>query len=313
MPFLTIFTPTYNRKETLEALYHSLCRQVDKNFIWLIVDDGSMDKTCDIVKKWAQTSDFQIQYVYQENSGKHVAHNKASELCQTDLFMCVDSDDILLPKAVSIIRHWWEKDRQSASSFVGYCAPRGRLVDGKNSGIKDWPQNDVLAPFIDLSRKYHYQGETALVWISSYLKKYRFPVFKDERFVTEIVLYFQISGDKPIKFKSDIFYLFEYRDDGYTKQGKRLFMNNPKGAAVGFAFMLLMYNGLKQLRKKAKLQAWVEVYHLQWDVLQRFIGKYNLTGVYKTHGILEFFFLFVLRKVYMIKIGRIYKNDYLPK
>ncbi|MDO5573195.1 MAG: glycosyltransferase, partial [bacterium] len=40
---LTVFTPTYNRRELLGRVYQSLLAQTDLNFIWLIVDDGSTD------------------------------------------------------------------------------------------------------------------------------------------------------------------------------------------------------------------------------------------------------------------------------
>ena len=51
-PILTIFTPTYNRAHTLPRTYESLCRQNCKNFIWLIVDDGSADNTAELVRDW---------------------------------------------------------------------------------------------------------------------------------------------------------------------------------------------------------------------------------------------------------------------
>ena len=38
---LTIFTPTFNRSNEIKRLYDSLEKQSDKNFIWLVVDDGS--------------------------------------------------------------------------------------------------------------------------------------------------------------------------------------------------------------------------------------------------------------------------------
>ena len=42
---LTIFTPAYNRAHTLSRTYQSLCGQTVKDFIWLIIDDGSTDNT----------------------------------------------------------------------------------------------------------------------------------------------------------------------------------------------------------------------------------------------------------------------------
>lgn len=45
MVLLTVFTPTYNRAHTLSEAYCSLKAQTSKNFLWLIVDDGSTDRT----------------------------------------------------------------------------------------------------------------------------------------------------------------------------------------------------------------------------------------------------------------------------
>ena len=45
MSTITIITPTYNRADLLPRLYESLVRQTDKDFEWLVVDDGSTDKT----------------------------------------------------------------------------------------------------------------------------------------------------------------------------------------------------------------------------------------------------------------------------
>ena len=55
-PFITILTPTYNRKDQLPALYHSLQAQTapKDSFLWLIADDGSTDGTEELVRKWQQ-------------------------------------------------------------------------------------------------------------------------------------------------------------------------------------------------------------------------------------------------------------------
>ena len=42
---ITVFTPTYNRGGFLPRLYESLCKQKNKDFEWVIVDDGSTDDT----------------------------------------------------------------------------------------------------------------------------------------------------------------------------------------------------------------------------------------------------------------------------
>ena len=46
---ITIFTPTYNRAELLPRLYKSLQEQTNKDFEWVIVDDGSTDNTKEVI------------------------------------------------------------------------------------------------------------------------------------------------------------------------------------------------------------------------------------------------------------------------
>ena len=71
MQTLTIFTPVYNRIEKISALYKGLCGQEDKDFVWLIVDDGSTDGTEAVVKTWMKEAVLCIRYLKQENGGKH--------------------------------------------------------------------------------------------------------------------------------------------------------------------------------------------------------------------------------------------------
>ena len=87
---LTIFTPTYNRAQTLPRLYDSLKRQTNKNFVWLIVDDGSEDNTKSLVDAWTEEKLMEIKYIYQQNSGKMQAHNCGVDNTETELFLCVD-------------------------------------------------------------------------------------------------------------------------------------------------------------------------------------------------------------------------------
>ena len=79
---ITIFTPTYNRAYTLPKLYHSLQEQTCKDFEWLIVDDGSTDGTCNIIKDW-ESPNFEVRYFKKENGGKHTAINEGLIHCLT--------------------------------------------------------------------------------------------------------------------------------------------------------------------------------------------------------------------------------------
>jgi glycosyltransferase involved in cell wall biosynthesis len=103
----TVFTPTYNRAGTLYRVYNSLLNQSYKNFVWLIIDDGSTDNTRDIVQGWLDESKLKIDYHYKKNGGKHTAMRMAYDLAATKYFLAIDSDDELTPDALEVFNEEW--------------------------------------------------------------------------------------------------------------------------------------------------------------------------------------------------------------
>ena len=105
---ITVFTPTYNRAKTLVRVYESLLNQTNKDFVWLIVDDGSTDNTKVLVAKWIEENKLSIEYHYKENGGKHTAMKMAYQLAQTKYLLAIDSDDELTPDAVEDFLNDWK-------------------------------------------------------------------------------------------------------------------------------------------------------------------------------------------------------------
>ena len=88
--------------------------------MWLIVDDGSTDNTKQLVESFINENKITINYHWKQNGGKHTAHNVGLELCDTELFVCVDSDDSLKPFAISailIICYFFTLVKVSTTSF----------------------------------------------------------------------------------------------------------------------------------------------------------------------------------------------------
>jgi glycosyltransferase involved in cell wall biosynthesis len=111
---ITLFTPTFNRADKLHRVYDSILKQtlqkVDGEYIfeWIIIDDGSMDATKELIAKWQRESDFPIYYHYQSNQGKHAASRKAIELAQGELFLFCDSDDAFLEETFETFYTVWQ-------------------------------------------------------------------------------------------------------------------------------------------------------------------------------------------------------------
>ena len=225
MEKITIFTPTYNRAHTLPRLYNSLKAQTVKNFIWLIVDDGSEDDTNSLIKNWIKENEIKIEYVKQENCGKSMAHNKGVELTRTELFTCVDSDDFLITTAVEDIIIFW--DNRANLNVVGILAYKG-LANGnsltamENKHIQSTTLKNAYSTF-------GLKGDSMLIFRTDIVSKYQFPNYQGEKFVPEAFLYDLVDQDGELLILPNILYKCEYLDDGYTNNIAKLLSENPKG------------------------------------------------------------------------------------
>ena len=223
---VTIFTPTYNRKYVLERCYSSLLKQSDDRFIWLVVDDGSTDGTQELIEKWKKDNLIDITYIKQKNQGKHIAHNTAVINCETEIFFCLDSDDYIIENAVELILNYWSNIR-NCSDIAGIIALRGKNY---NTPLGTFMPKGIKETSIShLYEKYRFKGDTALVFKTEVIKEYLFPQIKNEKFMTEAVIYEQISKKYKMKLLNRVIYIGEYLEDGYSKNLLKIQRENPRG------------------------------------------------------------------------------------
>lgn len=225
---ITVFTPTFNRAYTLGKLYNSLKNQTCKDFEWLVIDDGSSDNTKELFSEWTKgKGDFPIRYYYKNNGGKHRAINYGLERANGRLFFIVDSDDYVIEDAIETILNEEKKIEKNKYNLAGLGFNKGRdehtIVGDTFSG------ESLIASSID-RRKYNIKGDKAEVFYTQILKKYKFPEFPGENFITESVVWFKIADDGyKIKWINKIIYICEYLDNGLTKNSINLALNNYMG------------------------------------------------------------------------------------
>lgn len=226
---ITVFTPTYNRAYTLNRCYESLKRQTNKSFLWLIVDDGSTDNTEKLVKSWVLERNIEIRYYKQKNGGKQRAHNKGVQLCDTELFICVDSDDYLTNEAIEIFISTWDSI-ESKEDISGIVALRGNNKDTP-IGTR-MPLHIQKSPLCELYNKHGFRGDTALLFRTDILREYPFCVAEGEKFIGEGYVYLQIDQNYSLYVLDKILYICEYLDDGYSANVRKLIKNNPKSYMI---------------------------------------------------------------------------------
>jgi len=225
---LTVFTTTYNRAYCLSQLYESLLRQTCKDFVWLVVDDGSTDATKEIIDSWIAESKITIQYIFKKNEGMHSGHNVAINNITTELNMCIDSDDYLPDDALKkIIDFWNNNKKESWAGLIGLDA----FKDGKIVGTS-FPENLKECKYSLLKSKYKVTGDKKFVYKTDIIKKYpEYPIFEGEKFVPLGYKYLLIDQDYDLGVVHDVLCIVEYMPDGSSKNIIKQYLKNPKGFA----------------------------------------------------------------------------------
>jgi len=259
---ITIFTPTYNRGYCLSQLYNSLLKQTCSKFIWLIVDDGSIDDTKEIVTQWIKEDIIKIQYENQENQGMHGAHNTAFDLIETELCTCIDSDDFMPDNAVELILKAWGviERKDEVYGIVGNDIFKNGTIVGK-----ELPQNIKYSTLYDLYYKYKTRGDKKLVFKTDLIKKYpRYPIFEGETFVPLGILYLMLDQQYKLYCLNEPLCVVEYLPDGSTQNIFKQYKRHPRGFRYS---RLIELKYMKSIKSKI-----LKVLHLISSTL--FIGDF---------------------------------------
>lgn len=241
---LTIFTPTYNRGKLILRLYKSLLNQSCYDFEWLVVDDGSSDNTEQLFNSLLhENNPFEIVYKKKNNGGKCSAINIGVELARGDYFLIVDSDDYLTDNAVSLIIERFnsiEKNESFGAIAFLRCHPNMQCIGGDvNYQILD-------SDFLSYRRDLHYIGDRAEVIRTSVLRKYPFPVYENEKFLSESTIWNRIAKVYKCRYFNEKIYICEYQEGGLSDSSSRMFNNSPKGSMLYYKECFLDSKTFKQ-------------------------------------------------------------------
>lgn len=260
MPYLTIHTATYNRAYILPKAYKSLCSQTNKDFEWIITDDGSTDNTKELVTQWMKEADFPIIYNPLQHVGVPRALNSGVIKSSTNWFMRLDSDDYLLPQTVEKVCEWLEEikdDNRFAGVGFARCFPNGEYMKNQIPIMIDGDHTDCT----HLERKkYNLDMDMCEVHRVSLFKQYPFQCWPTEKFAPEQLNFNEIAlQGYLLRWRAEKLYICEYLSDGLTKDD-RIVKNNPMGFSMMYNQLLKIDEGFRNKCRNASRMTALTLY-----------------------------------------------------
>lgn len=126
-PLVSVILPTFNRAYILGEAIKSVLSQTYNNWELIIVDDGSTDKTADLVNTF---KDKRIKYFKKKNAGPCAARNYGISKSRGKWITYLDSDDVLLPACIETMVTELNKHPEAV-----FALPRGtRSLDLYENG-----------------------------------------------------------------------------------------------------------------------------------------------------------------------------------
>ena len=134
MPQVSIVVPAYNVASTIADTLKSLLSQTFFDFELIIVDDGSTDRTVEIIDTFA---DPRIRLIRQQNRGLAGAHNTGIAAANGEFIGFCDADDLWLPEKLAChVKHL----RNSPSVGISFSGSAMIDVDGRLTGLAQTPR-----------------------------------------------------------------------------------------------------------------------------------------------------------------------------
>lgn len=212
---VTVFTPVFNRAKSIRAVYDSLCVQSDMDFEWLVINDGSTDRTGEILEEIVRTHQkkFTINYIKKQNEGLNRTINRALDLAKGTLLMRLDSDDVALPEAIALIHKKYAliKDNPKLCA-VAFCSLR---FDGKLNGFHPF-ETDFRSDFTSFRYIHNGRGDRSEVMKVDVFRNNKFPEYEGENFCPEALVWNRIAKEYDCIYAIEAIYKKGFDDDSIT-------------------------------------------------------------------------------------------------
>lgn len=238
-PFVTVLTPIYNRRATLQRTIDSVKNQTLRDIEYILIDDGSTESVDDIVKELMKSTDIPVMYIKKSNGGVHTARNMGYRYARGELVVCIDSDDELLPEACAIFQKKWlsipEKQREEYWQIKAQCVDQNGNITGSL-----FP-NNINSFDKETARRYFSlaKGEQIGCRVAKIMKKNLFPEPRGVTFVTENIRWVPLEKQYRSYGINDVVRVYHREgDDHLTAKKKKKSKQDLKNSLWNLAYQL---------------------------------------------------------------------------
>jgi glycosyltransferase involved in cell wall biosynthesis/GT2 family glycosyltransferase len=131
MAKVSVIISTYNREKYLPESVQSVLNQTFRDFELIVIDDGSIDDTKNIVINFSKMCPDKIKYFNQEHKGQAAALNRGIKEAKGEYVAFLDSDDIWLPNKLEVYLNYFNSNYEIAliGSRMGVIDDQGKKID----------------------------------------------------------------------------------------------------------------------------------------------------------------------------------------
>lgn len=207
---ISVIIPIYNAEKYLDDCIKSVVNQSYENLDIILVNDGSTDKSKEICEKWIE-KDSRIRLINQSNMGAAMAKNSGLNNIKGNLFMILDSDDLLHKNNIEILYGCMQKEKSDIieARHTTVSEEFKNIHIRQNNKKENFNTENALKELI-ISRKFH-QTPWNKLYKTELLKDIRFP--KDKYIDDEYWTYKLFANAKKITWTNEVLYYYRQHEE----------------------------------------------------------------------------------------------------
>lgn len=175
MPLVSFIIPVYNTEKYIEATIYSILNQNYKNIEIIAVNDGSTDKSPEILTN-IKNNDNRLKIINTKNQGVSSARNTGIDNANGEWIYFIDSDDLLLPDALSVLLKHKDDDIDIIMT---------EIIKSNETNTPFFDGNEKIITHNEFTKEIDKIGWTCFVSVSKFIKR-KLIIDNNIRFDTDI-------------------------------------------------------------------------------------------------------------------------------